>query len=96
MEVVLVVQVDVPEGNAGVGAWRPYVVTAERVKVLHAGVAPHHQRQVAQVVPHMLPELGHVAVVLIIPARLLKALVSLSHITAAPREHQIACEVALC
>lgn len=68
MQPVVVVQVDIPEGNAGIGARRPDVVTRQRVKVLHARVAPHHQRQVAQVVPHMLPEPRHVAMVVCVTA----------------------------
>ena len=84
MEVVLVVQVHVPEGNAGIGARRPYVVAAERVKVLHAGIAPHHERQIAQIVPHMLPEFCHVAMILVVPACFPSSHCESVHATAVP------------
>ena len=68
LQMVPVVQGDVLEGNAAVGARGPHIVPAQRVKVLHAGVAPQKQRQVPQVEPDVLPEAAHVPIVVILSA----------------------------
>ena len=68
LQMVLVVQGDFIEGDAAIGARGPVIVPGQRVKVLHAGVAPQEQRQVPQVEPDVLPEAAHVPIVVVLSA----------------------------